>query len=111
MQSGSPRVLEVVRAAFGLSELLLPNIVAEHILGHRADPRERVFIRILGARHLIQAAVLFPVTGVAGHRLGALVDAIHATTMLVVAVKDPQRKVAATVNATAAAIFAAGELA
>lgn len=102
--------LELVRAAFGLTELLLPDQVAEHILGHPADHRERVFIRILGGRHLVQALVLLAFRGRTAHGVGASVDLIHAATMIGVAAIDPRRKVAATVNSAIATVFAAGEL-
>lgn len=102
--------LELLRALFGMTELLLPDQVAEHLLGHPADPRERAFIRILGGRHLVQAVLLLLVTGKTAHRLGGAVDLTHAATMIAVAVKDPRRKVAGTVNAVIATVFAAGEL-
>ncbi len=102
--------LELVRAAFGLTELLAPEKVAEHLLGHPADPHERVFIRILGGRHLVQALLLLAFRGRTAHRLGATVDFIHAATMVGVAATDPRRKVAASTNAAVAVVFAAGEL-
>lgn len=108
-----PRIsvpLEIVRAAFGLAELLLPGQVAKHLLGHAADPGERVFIRILGARHLAQAALLVGTENRAAHRVGAAVDLLHAATVLVVALTDRRRKVAGTVNAAIAVVFAGGEL-
>ncbi|GAA4266635.1 hypothetical protein [Frondihabitans peucedani] len=108
--NSSTKPLEILRAAFGLAELLFPDQVAEHILGHPADPRERVFIRILGGRHLTQAAILLILSRRTAHRLGGVVDLIHAGTMVAVAVTDPRRKVAGTVNATVAVVFAAGEL-
>ncbi|AMM22647.1 hypothetical protein AX769_21150 (plasmid) [Frondihabitans sp. PAMC 28766] len=101
--------LEVVRAPLGLTELLLPNQVAEHLLGHPADARERIFIRILGARHLLQAVILLMAKDRIAHRIGAVVDVIHAGTMVAVAATDPRRKTSATVNAAIAVVFAGGE--
>jgi hypothetical protein len=63
--------------------------------------------RLLGTRHLVQAAVtaFVPVRGV--FALGAAVDAVHAGSMLLLAAADPAARDAALTDALAEAAFAA----
>ncbi|BCT74274.1 hypothetical protein SCMU_01160 [Sinomonas cyclohexanicum] len=103
------RPLETVRAAYGTVELLAPGAVEHLLLGHRPDERARTVIRILGARHLLQALVTAR-GGPALHRLGGGVDIVHAVTMAALAGADPKRRRAAAINAAIALVFAAGEL-
>ncbi|WP_138443059.1 hypothetical protein [Sinomonas susongensis] len=102
------RPLEVVRAAYGASELLAPGALERLLVGAAADQRARTTIRILGARHLLQAVVTAR-GGATVHRLGGGVDALHAVSMAALAVFDPKRRRAAAVNAAIALAFAAGE--
>jgi hypothetical protein len=101
--------LELLRAAYGAVELLAPSAVESLLVGRVADPRARTVIRILGARHVLQAAVTAR-GGPGLHRLGGGVDLIHAVTMIALAASDPRRRRAAVVNAAIALAFAAGEL-
>jgi hypothetical protein len=103
------RPLEVVRAAYGAAELLAPGAVEGLLLGRRPDERARRVIRLLGARHLVQA-IATARGGPALHRLGGGVDAIHAATMAVLAAADRRRRHPAALNAAIALVFAAGEL-
>ncbi|GAB2756042.1 hypothetical protein [Sinomonas soli] len=103
------RPLETVRAAYGTVELVAPGAVERLLLGHRPDDRARTVIRVLGARHLVQALVTAR-GGRTLHRLGGAVDVIHAVTMAALAGADPRRRRAAAVNAAIALVFAAGEL-
>lgn len=103
------RPLEALRAAYGATELIVPGAVEHVLLGHAPDERARKVIRILGARHLVQALVTAR-GGRTLHRLGGSVDVIHALTMAALAGADPRRRRAATVNAAIALVFAAGEL-
>ncbi|WP_369046051.1 hypothetical protein [Sinomonas sp. P10A9] len=100
--------LELVRAAYGATELLAPGAVERLLLGSVPDARARTVVRILGARHLAQALVTAR-AGAGMHRLGGAVDAVHALTMAAVAALDPKRRRAAAVNAALALVFAAGE--
>ncbi|MBT1003795.1 hypothetical protein KIH31_14415 [Paenarthrobacter sp. DKR-5] len=100
--------LEFLRAGYGAGELLAPDAVEGRLLGHAADHRSKVVIRILGARHLVQAA-LTSGRGPAAHRVGGTVDLIHAVTMLALAAADRRRRRAATVNAVLALVFSAAE--
>ena len=51
------RPLEVIRAAYGALELLAPGAAERVLVGRAPDARARTFIRVLGGRHLLQAAV------------------------------------------------------
>lgn len=102
------RPLEAVRAAYGLCELLAPDFVSGQLLGKAPDRRARVVIRVLGARHLVQAGLTFRAGSVA-HGIGGGVDGIHAASMLALAVLDPGRRTSAAVNAAIATLFAAAE--
>lgn len=100
--------LEVVRAVYGMCELLAPDFVAGTLLGEAPDRGTRVVIRILGARHVVQA-VLTVRAGPAAHRLGGCVDGIHAASMVVLAAMDARYRTPAAVNAAIAVVFAAAE--
>jgi hypothetical protein len=104
------RPLEVIRAAYGAVELLAPGATERVLVGRAPDARARTFIRVLGGRHLLQAAVTATAGGPVFHRIGAGVDALHALTMLVLAALDRRRRHAAVANAAIALAFAAGEL-
>ncbi len=102
------RPLEAVRAIYGLCELLAPDFVSGRLLGKAPDRKARVVIRILGARHLVQAVLTFRAGSVA-HGIGGWVDAIHAASMVALAAVDPRRRTSAAVNAAIAVVFAAAE--
>jgi hypothetical protein len=102
--------LEVVRAAYGMCELIAPDFVSVRLLGEAPDGRARAVVRILGARHLVQAA-LTAHAGRTGRRLGGSVDAVHAASMLVLAALDGSHRRSAAANAALALAFAAGEFA
>ena len=101
--------LTAVRVLWGTVLLAAPELTLGKLPHHRIDGAARGVARVLGARHLIQAAV----TGRAGNRrwvaAGATVDATHAATMAALAVLRPDRRKLALSNvATAAALAVAG---
>lgn len=101
--------LEVVRAAYGAFELIEPATIARAALGTEPDPALQGMERILGARHLVQAVV----TGASGgalHRAGAVVDLLHAASMVALAIGDAKRRRAAATSAAIATAFAVAEL-
>ena len=102
-------LLEILRALYGLLELTAPDAVSGAVLGKRPDKHLRVVLRILGARHLVQAA-LSAKDPRAVHTLGGTVDLLHAASMLGLGLVDRRRRRAATIDAAVAALFAAGEL-
>jgi hypothetical protein len=100
--------LEMFRAVYGAAELLIPGTVERVLVGTAPDARARKAIRVLGARHLLQALVTAR-GGRTLHHLGGGVDTLHALTMVGLAAFDPERRRAATLNAAIALAFAAGE--
>ena len=102
------RPLEVFRAAYGATELFAPGALERLLVGTVADERARTTIRILGARHVLQAIVTAR-AGRTGRRLGGGADALHALSMAALAAFDPKRRRAAALNAAIALAFAAGE--
>jgi hypothetical protein len=91
-----------------MCELLAPVYVSGRLLGEVPDGRTRAVIRILGARHLVQAMLTIRAGRVA-HVTGGSVDVVHAASMVVVAVLDSRHRRSAGVNAALALVFAAGE--
>lgn len=104
------KLTETVRAAYGAAALIAPGAVEQMLTGQALDERARIVMRILGARHLLQAAVTAR-GGRALHLLGSGVDILHALTAVALAVLDERRRPVATVNAAIALTFAAAELA
>jgi hypothetical protein len=100
------RVLQLTRAAYGAALVLAPGLVIYLATGRFPHRRARRVAQVLGARHLVQAAITgaFPLPGV--FALGAEVDAVHATSMLMLAA-DPAARPAAILDALAEAVFAA----
>lgn len=103
------RLLGAVRLSYGMLQLSAPNLVPTHVLGEPLRRREQVVVRLLGARHLLQAAVTtaHPTTTVL--RCGVGVDAAHAASMLCAGI-DSHRRRAAIVEMLCASGFAAAGL-
>jgi hypothetical protein len=100
--------VRAVRTAWGALLLLAPDPVLRRVAGQRTpDPRARAVLRVLGARHLAQAAAL-PVLP-AG--LGAAVDALHAATAAALALLAPRWRRGALLDTAVATGFAAAGLA
>ncbi len=89
--------------------LVAPEVVLRDLPHQRVDRGARVFARVLGARHLIQAAITSREDTRGWVLAGAAVDATHAATMAALAALRPdRRKLALTNVATATALAAAG---
>ena len=100
------RWLTAFRTALGAVLLWRPSRLVTAAGGHPDDRTTRALARILGVRHLVQAAVFRR-----GRRacLGAAVDAAHLASLLVVAACRPRwRRVALTDAGLAAALCGAG---
>jgi hypothetical protein len=80
--SASGALLQVARAGYGGALLIAPGPVIRAAAGGPDGPRVRAVARVLGARHLLQAAL----TTAAGWSpeslwIGAAVDLLHAASM------------------------------
>ena len=103
--------LVALRVLWGTVLLVAPGVVLGDLPHQRIDHASRVFTRVLGARHLIQAAITSR-EGPSGWVLGgAAVDATHAATMAAVALLRPDRRKLALTNAATAAALAAAQVA
>jgi len=86
-----PGLLQPVRACYGGALLLAPGPVIRRVTGRPAGPRTRAVARLLGARHLLQAAL----TAAAGSSppslgLGVVIDLVHAASMAGLGLADQQ---------------------
>jgi hypothetical protein len=106
----APAVLAAVRACYGAALLLAPGPLIRICTGYPADSRVQLTARVLGTRHLIQAAL----TAGAGPGTGRLVasaavDLVHASSMAGLAAASPRlRRTALTDALLETALAAAG---
>lgn len=100
------RLLEVARGALGACEILAPDAVAAHLLGLRSDPPANATLRVLGVRHVAQAAALICADTAITHRVGGVVDLLHALSMAGLAAVDSSRRRAASIDCCVAGCFA-----
>lgn len=90
--------------------VIAPGPVVCLATGRSPGRRECRAAQLLGARHLVQAAVtaFAPLPDVLA--MGAVVDAVHAASMLILATAGRGARRAALTDALAEALFAAGGL-
>jgi hypothetical protein len=101
------RALQMARASYGLALVLAPRETIRLAAGRLPGRRECTVARLLGARHLVQAAltVVIPLPGV--FAIGAQVDTVHAASMLMLAAAGRPERRAVLTDALTEAIFAA----
>jgi hypothetical protein len=104
------RALQVARAGYGSALLLLPG-PALRLCGGQPDRRSRNVARVLGARHLVQAAVTAGI-GPSAESLGigAVVDMTHAVSMAGLALADRRVRRVTLTDALIETAFAAAGL-
>jgi hypothetical protein len=100
--------LSALHGLYGSALLLAPGLLLRGV-GDPADPAARLATRVLGARHLGQAALL-AATGRRATRLGAAVDGLHAASMVLLGLTVPLHRRAAMVSGAVAGVLAALEL-
>ena len=107
MKDATPRAFSLTRAAYGAVLLCAPGAAIGLCTGQQASTRTRAVVRVLGSRHLIQAAVTARAPSALVLRAGVQVDLAHAASMLALgAVGRPLRR-APLADGLVAAIFAA----
>jgi len=101
-----PALLPSIHACYGVVLVAAPGAVIRLATGQPSGRRERGIARLLGARHLVQAAItaLAPVPGVLA--AGAGVDTLHTTSMIMLAAADRHVRRAALTDALAESLFA-----
>jgi hypothetical protein len=98
-----------VRVVAGTALLVAPGRVLGDLPHQEIKGAARAFARILGARHLVEAAVLMRDPSHRWALLGAGVDGLHAATMFGLAATRPdERRLALTNAVTASALAVAG---
>ncbi len=96
------------RAGWGTLLVARPDLGLQMLGAPDTSGPAPTVLRILGARHLAQAAVELA-RGPAWRRPGAVVDVLHATTSVLFAALDREWRRAALTDATIATLFAATE--
>ncbi|MGW5361168.1 hypothetical protein [Actinopolymorpha pittospori] len=102
--------LEATRAGYGSLQVTVPNLLATRLLAAPLTPVERRAARVLGARHVVQAAATAALPTPAAYRLGAGVDGLHALSMVALAAADASRRRIAVAEAVSAGVFAVAGL-
>lgn len=99
----------LVRGAYGVALCCVPGPLIRLASGQPGDSRARAVARLLGARHLAQAALTAARPSREILVLGAEVDLLHAASMLALAMEDaPRRRLGLTDGLVAAAFAADG---
>jgi hypothetical protein len=98
-------LLTGARAAYGVVQLVAPGWSGEALLGGGLDTTSRRAVRLLGARQVVQASVSAarPMREVLV--LGAVVDGLHAASMVGLAVGVRRYRRPAMASAAIAAAF------
>ncbi|MBP0456847.1 hypothetical protein [Streptomyces montanisoli] len=104
---GTRTGLIAVRAAYGGVAVLAPRVLLRLYGGDESSQAERAVLRVLGGRHLLQAAVTLLSPRPAVWDCGAAVDAAHSASMLALARIRPELRATAGRDAVAAGLFAA----
>ena len=100
--------MPALHALVGAVLLLAPGRLLRGV-GDPGDRRARLAARVLGARHLGQAALL-AATGRRTTRFGAAVDGLHAASMVPLGLAVPLHRRAAMASGAVAGVLAALEL-
>jgi hypothetical protein len=101
------RSLSAVRAAWGLCLIARPEPVLAVLGPHSPSPQlDTAVLRVLGARQLAQASVTALVPSRKVLALGAIVDVLHAASMVGLAAMDADRRREGLLDACLAGSFA-----
>ncbi|MBT9257511.1 hypothetical protein KMZ32_17225 [Phycicoccus sp. MAQZ13P-2] len=100
------RLAGAAGTAWGGVLLARGDDVWRRLEGRSPDPVEELAIRALGVRHLVQGAVQV-LAPRATRRVAVGVDAVHAATMLGLALASPSRRTVATTTGAVALVGAA----
>jgi hypothetical protein len=101
------QALQLARASYGAALVVAPGPAIRVATGRRPSRRACRVARVLGTRHLIQAALTAAAPGPAVLAIGGQVDAVHTASMLLLAAVSPAGRRAALTDALTEASFAA----
>lgn len=96
-----------LRLGWGSLLLVRPGAVLAGAGHADAGEGDRAVARVLGARHLAQAAVQLAMPSPAVRDLGAVVDGLHAASALTLAIASPHWRKTALLDGTLAGTFGA----
>jgi hypothetical protein len=102
-------LVPLARAGYGAALLCAPGPMIGVVTGRPPSRRARRVARILGIRHLAQAAITALNPGPEVVALGVIVDLLHATSMFAFAAAVPDLRDAELVDALAATALAVAE--
>jgi hypothetical protein len=98
--------ISLARAGYGAALLAAPGPMIGFCTGQPPSPRARQVARVLGIRHLAQAAVMAWAPGPEMVTAGSAIDLAHAASMLALAVASRPLRRAELADALAAATLA-----
>jgi hypothetical protein len=107
--SRSRLLVPLARAGYGTALLCAPGPIIGVVTGQAPSARARQVARVLGVRHLAQAAVTVFNTGPEVVALGVIVDLLHAASMFAFAAVVPELRTAELADAFAATALAVAE--
>ena len=102
-------LVPLARAGYGAALICAPGPMIGVVTGQPPSRRARRIARILGVRHLTQAAITALNPGPEVVALGVIVDLLHATSMFAFAAAVPDLRDAELVDALAATALAVAE--
>jgi hypothetical protein len=102
-------IVPLARAGYGAALLCAPGPLIGLCTGRPPGPRARRVARVLGARHVVQAAITAANPGPTVITLGALTDLLHAASMFALAAVDQTPRRAEFADALAATALAVAE--
>jgi hypothetical protein len=107
--SRSRLLVPLARAGYGTALLCAPGPMIGVVTGQPPSRRARQVARILGVRHLAQAAITAFNPGPEVVALGVIVDLLHAASMFAFAAAVPDLRRAELADALAATALAVAE--
>jgi len=102
-------MVPLARAAYGTALLCAPGPLIGVCTGQAPSPRARRVARVLGLRHLAQAAVTAWAPGPEVADVGAVIDLLHAASMFALAAADQSLRRAELTDALAATALAVAQ--
>lgn len=106
--SGSARLVGLCTGALGAYLLVRPEGLPDALAPHESAPPSPV-VRVLGLRSMTQGGVIVAMPTRSMLAIGAGVDALHALSMVGVALFGPRHRRCALASAAVAAVSAAAE--
>lgn len=104
------RQLALARAGWGALLVVTPSVPLRILTGGSEPTGGRALLRVLGARHVLQAAATMAAPTGWTLRLGAVADALHCASALAFATFDDRESRAALLDAAIAGAWAATSL-